>query len=1100
MSNQSASEPRGVESSLSKKSGPRPPPGKHNFRPAIISFVSGDHIVAMGSVNKHGDEDVQDALTINHNVTDLPFIGYRIRLRRSEETKHLYEGENRDFHTVLFSYLRDNYRINHRHANDRDKQRFLNVMGGKSDPSGVLEKDALYLVRFSHTDMAGPDIHGFGSSFVGATNAVQDKYNHLSSIASNQTIDFYLWEGGALSDQLTWSIADQAARTDPLQHYYMPSKNQPKPQARVQWHQLREKDIKNTKPFQRRQGFHNFEDFTVMHGYSEAYEQEHIFLLSKRLRDLPVKMAVLQPSGSSGDYYFAFLFVNDWEMYQRLFDPHDRFLVTWTPAPEFKPSLMKEEGDKDPVDKPAGWTAIVMEDNVLFSEAPLMIMLCRPGKDKPLADKEIRAAQNLDESMPVQKVYLKTYPSAVTIKARLNALDKHRYRNNDSPEFDEKRRLLVGRDLSVRRNDDLLEGIPEEKVKEVPAGLNPSQVACLETYCRDVHHGVNLIRGPFGSGKTVLVSKLCELQKLRMPASKTFVAASSDSACDAVIPKFATSDLMVVRAHALSLERETLLKAYFKARRQGKLSEADPVPEGYQRSQAPQAKPKNQTMEIDELEIIQRGESAEDLDDESGPEEDNNGDISDEMILEASLDILKLCEKNYESRVRFLSPTDPRMKQTEVAIHTWILKFAGIIGGKYAIDSTGDEACTEFRALYEKSKTQLLNIKEWSNLKKSMSLVARMVLNAADVIVATTIQAQTDLLKDVVFDHVIIDETSMLTHVEMLCAWRGTETLTLIGDLKQLPSTVSSSPDQNPFARVLSYGPFQRFADLGLRVFPLRHVMRMTAGLEELCNTIFYDGKLICGPRTSPTDPKRQLSSLIQRAVEEGFPELTKAPAERVYPVFLNVAGTCGTGEGGSSRMNAHNIALAIDFIQRLRAKLAKVKVQLQNHRIGIVTPYTAQVRLYRRALTKAGEVGIRVGVTESWRGAERDVMFVDFVRAKDPDCGDLGFLTKKERLNVLLSRQRQFLFVIGDVRCCESAVVYTAAADKPADGNADEGEEKTWGRHDKKNVWMRKVLTWFWENGRVMEFAAEKLSDEFITLRVEGKKGEEDDRAGFEL
>ena len=231
----------------------------------------------------------------------------------------------------------------------------------------------------------------------------------------------------------------------------MPSNSRPKPQARVQWDQLREKDINNTEPFQPRRGFHNFDDFIVMHGYSEAYEQEHVFVLSKQLRDLPVNMAVLQPPVSSGDYYFAFLFVNDWETYQRLFDPHHRLLVTWTPAPEIKPNLMKEEGEKDPDDKPAEWTAIVMEDNVLFSEAPLMVMLYRPGKDKALADKKTRAAQSLDESMPVQKVYLKTYRSTVTIKARLNALDKHRYRNNDSPEFDEKRRILVGRDLSVHR-------------------------------------------------------------------------------------------------------------------------------------------------------------------------------------------------------------------------------------------------------------------------------------------------------------------------------------------------------------------------------------------------------------------------------------------------------------------------------------------------------------------------------------------------------------------------------------------------------------------------------------------------------------------------
>lgn len=67
-----------------------------------------------------------------------------------------------------------------------------------------------------------------------------------------------------------------------------------------------------------------------------------------------------------------------------------------------------------------------MEDDTIFLDAPLMIMLCRPGETHPLADKKMRAAEHADEGMPVQNVYLRPFPSAVTIKARLKALDKHR--------------------------------------------------------------------------------------------------------------------------------------------------------------------------------------------------------------------------------------------------------------------------------------------------------------------------------------------------------------------------------------------------------------------------------------------------------------------------------------------------------------------------------------------------------------------------------------------------------------------------------------------------------------------------------------------------
>ena len=79
-----------------------------------------------------------------------------------------------------------------------------------------------------------------------------------------------------------------------------------------------------------------------------------------------------------------------------------------------------------------------------------------------------------------------------------------------------------------------------------------------------------------------------------------------------------------------------------------------------------------------------------------------------------------------------------------------------------------------------------------------MSLVAEMVLNAADVLIGIMIQTHTALVKDNIFEHVIIDETSVLTYVEMLCAWRGTETLTLIA--KQSSLIFRSTTDQNHFA------------------------------------------------------------------------------------------------------------------------------------------------------------------------------------------------------------------------------------------------------------------------------------------------------------
>ncbi|CAF9924432.1 MAG: hypothetical protein ALECFALPRED_002759 [Alectoria fallacina] len=364
------------------------------------------------------------------------------------------------------------------------------------------------------------------------------------------------------------------------------------------------------------------------------------------------------------------------------------------------------------------------------------------------------------------------------------------------------------------------------------------------------------------------------------------------------------------------------------------------------------------------------------------------------------------------------NPKDPRMVCLEVAIHTWVLKFSGIVDSKWSTKPTPEEVAAgksdpwlEFRALYYKADRQHLNDLEWTKFKNLLTELSQTVLRAGDVIIATAVQGETDLLKDIKFEQVIMDEISVATHAELLCCWRETEVLTIIGDGKQLPATVLTTAAQNPFVNV------QRFSELGMSVFLLREVMRMSAGLEDVANTVFYDSKLICGPGTSLNDPKRAMSRRLRPFIQKTFPKLTPKPEGLTYPIFFDVRGKCVKEKSGSSRVNFHNVSFVIGLIKKL---LSEKKLRVRSSKIGIACPYAAQRRETRKGLSRVGIKGIRVGRSEFWQGKEAAVMIVDFVRAGN-DNGSLGFLVKKERLNVLLSRQQQQLFVVGDITCCDA-------------------------------------------------------------------------------
>ena len=129
-----------------------------------------------------------------------------------------------------------------------------------------------------------------------------------------------------------------------------------------------------------------------------------------------------------------------------------------------------------------------------------------------------------------------------------------------------------------------------------------------------------------------------------------------------------------------------------------------------------------------------------------------------------------------------------------------------------------------------------------------------------------------------------------------------------------------------------------------MRVFLLTEVMRMTAGLEDICNTILYSSKLVRGPGTSLDDPNRKLSQDLSN-IAKAFPILTREPEGLVYPIFFDVRGHCIQEPNGSSRVNGYNISFIIAWIKRL---LKQIDLGLTASDIGVATPYAGQVRATR--------------------------------------------------------------------------------------------------------------------------------------------------------
>ena len=320
-------------------------------------------------------------------------------------------------------------------------------------------------------------------------------------------------------------------------------------------------------------------------------------------------------------------------------------------------------------------------------------------------------------------------------------------------------------------------------------------------------------------------------------------------------------------------------------------------------------------------------------------------------------------------------------------------------------------------------------------------------------------------------DWIIVDHAQRMTEAQLVQIWRNRETLLLIGDQTQPGPRALTKPKENPFVEQYQLSLYIRFLENNWSYFMLEEVLRMTAGLEVISSELFYGGQLKPGPATSLFNATRCISRIWQHQILLRYPSLTKEPKGLVYPVFINIeAESEAEPSGGHSRINLYNASAVVDHIIWVVESAIALPGQ-----IGIATPYAGQIRLIRETIRKLqadkpehGWHAIRLGTAEWWKDRQADYMIVDLVRASN-DGAELGFVSRSRRLNVLLSRQRQALVIVGDKHCIKP-IITGDEVDDTKDRNYENGK-------------IIKMLEWMQENGRLVEVPLDSVSRDYVKL-----------------
>lgn len=260
------------------------------------------------------------------------------------------------------------------------------------------------------------------------------------------------------------------------------------------------------------------------------------------------------------------------------------------------------------------------------------------------------------------------------------------------------------------------------------------------------------------------------------------------------------------------------------------------------------------------------------------------------------------------------------------------------------------------------------------------------------------------------FTDVFLDEAAACSTSEGLIALVGglnkTSNLILAGDHKQLGPILNS---KRAVALGLGVSLMERL--LRRKCYDVNEAnghynrniqtrlcrnFRSNSAIVKLFSELYYDNKLEAMASKENTDMAAKWKSL-------------RNPK---FPILFHSVDGIERYNDNCSLSNSKERELVISYVDDLLENGLGDGRKLEEGDIGIISPYRSQCMKIQEDLNIVRKFQIEIGSVEAYRGKEKAVIIVSFVRSK---CKSLGFLNNSKRLNVILSRAKSLLILIGN-------------------------------------------------------------------------------------
>jgi predicted DNA helicase len=283
------------------------------------------------------------------------------------------------------------------------------------------------------------------------------------------------------------------------------------------------------------------------------------------------------------------------------------------------------------------------------------------------------------------------------------------------------------------------------------------------------------------------------------------------------------------------------------------------------------------------------------------------------------------------------------------------------------------------------------------------------LLQNAQAICCTLVGSSHPVLRGRRYNTAFIDEAAQALEPATWIPLLRCNRVILAGDHQQLPPTIKS----NEAARLgLAKTLFEKVIERHPTIASMLTVQyRMHEDIMRFSSDYFYNGGLI-----AHVSVRADLLAPNQPPVE-----------------YIDTAGIGYTEKQDAETLSRFNEEEAQLLIKRLELLVEEVGTNdwlLAGYRLGIITPYRAQVDILVK-LTETSPVLsvlrplISINTVDAFQGQERDVIAISFVRSNEKS--EVGFLGDIRRTNVAMTRAKKKLIMVGDSATLGAHAFYLA-------------------------------------------------------------------------